>query len=65
MYSQNKLTGLLYYNTRTQIFVTLLKSHARRLTWLKKRLGSLGLYRRGSKVNYSSVGEVQKAIEVC
>ena len=46
-------------------FVLLSESHTCRLTWLKKRLDSLGLHHRGTKVNYSSVGEVQKAIEVC
>ena len=36
-----------------------------RLTWLKKRLDFLGLHRKGSKVQYTNISEVQKAIEVC
>ena len=35
-----------------------------RLTWLKKRLNSLGLHRKGPRVQYSTISQVQKAIEV-
>ena len=35
-----------------------------RLTWLKKRIHNLGLYRRGPRVQYSSVPDVRAAIEV-
>ena len=34
------------------------------MTYLKKRLKSLHLYRRGVNVKYSSVSQVQAAIEV-
>ena len=47
-----------------QKYCILNASHACRLTWLKKRLDSLGLHRTGTQIIYSSVGEVQKAIEV-
>ena len=79
--SLSKLTGLLFERLRLHTlhahyihahtllcyitFVLLSESHTCRLTWLKKSLDNLGLHCRGTKVNYSSVGEVQKAIEVC
>ena len=36
-----------------------------RLTLLKKRLNHLGLHRKGPRVQYSTISQVQKAIEVC
>ena len=35
-----------------------------RMTWLKRRLKQLGLFRRGPRVQYSSLSNVQRAIEV-
>ena len=35
------------------------------LTWLKKRLSDMGLFRRGNKVQYTPLRLVNAAIQVC